>query len=72
MSHVSTILSAEHMGQGWTPRPAGRGGFPAPPRTVGKGGFPGPPLPVKMIKTVGKLGGKIKARNSTFSNRGNQ
>ena len=26
--------------------------------------------PVKMIKTAGKLGGKIKARISTFSNRG--
>ena len=49
------------MGQGWTPRPAGRGGFPAPPRTVGRGGFPAPTRPVKMIKTAGKLRGKIKA-----------
>ena len=47
--------------QGWTPRPAGRGGFPAPPRTVGRGGFPAPTRPVKMIKTAGKLRGKIKA-----------
>ena len=28
--------------------------------------------PVKMIKTAGKLRGKIKARISSFSNRGNQ
>ena len=41
--------------------PAGRGGFPAPSRTVGKGGFPAPTRPVKMIKTAGKLRGKIKA-----------
>ena len=52
--------------------PAGKGGFPAPPRAVGRGGFPAPPRPVKMIKTAGKLRGKIKARISTFSNRGNQ
>ena len=43
------------------PLPAGRGGFPAPPRTVGRGGFPAPTRPVKMIKTAGKLRGKIKA-----------
>ena len=48
------------------------GGFPAPPRTVGRGGFPAPTHPVKMIKTAGKLRGKIKARISTFSNRENQ
>ena len=41
--------------------PAGKGGFPAPPRAVGRGGFPAPPRPVKMIKTAGKLRGKIKA-----------
>ena len=41
--------------------PAGKGGFPAPPRAVGRGGFPAPPRPVKMIKTAGKLWGKIKA-----------
>ena len=39
--------------------PAGRGGVPAPSRTVGKGGFPALPRPVKMIKTAGKLRGKI-------------
>ena len=39
--------------------PAGKGGFPAPPRAVGRGGFPAPPRPVKMIKTAGKLRGKI-------------
>ena len=52
--------------------PAGKGGFPAPPRAVGRGGFPAPPRPVKMIKTAGKLQGKIKAQISNFSNRGNQ
>ena len=52
--------------------PAGKGGFPAPPRAVGRGGFPALPHPVKMIKTAGKLRGKIKARISTFSNRGNK
>ena len=46
--------------------PAGKGGFPAPPRAVGRGGFP--PRPVKMIKTAGKLRGKIKARISTYWN----
>ena len=53
----------------------GRGpkpGMDAPPRTVGRGRFPAPPRPVKMIKTTGKLRGKIKARISTFSNRGNK
>ena len=25
--------------QGWTPRPTGKGGFPAPPRTVGRRGL---------------------------------
>ena len=54
------IFSCLHILQGWAPRPAGRGGFPAPPR------------PVKMIKTAGKLRGKIKARISNFSNRGKQ
>ena len=54
-------------------RPArGEGGFPAPSRAVGRGGVPAPPRPVKMIKTAGKLRGKIKARISTFSNRGNK
>ena len=48
-------------------RPVPRGTLPA-----GKGGFPAPPRPVKMIKTAGKLQGKIKARISTFSNRRNQ
>ena len=42
-------------------RPAPRGTLPA-----GKGGFPAPTRPVKMIKTAGKLRGKIKARISTF------
>ena len=41
--------------------PVGRGEFPAPPRTVGRGGFPAPTRPVKMIKTAGKVRGKIKA-----------
>ena len=62
----------DYFQQGWTPRPAGRGGFPAPPRTVGRGGLPAPTRPVKMIKTAGKLRGKIKAQISNFSNRGNQ
>ena len=48
-------------------RPAPRGTLPA-----GRGGFPAPPRPVKMIKTAGKLRGKIKARISTFSKRGNK
>ena len=46
-------------------RPAPRGTLPA-----GKGGFPAPPRPVKMIKTAGKLRGKINTRISTFSKRG--
>ena len=43
------------------PSPAEFDTFPAPPRTVGRGGFPAPTRPVKMIKTAGKLRGKIKA-----------
>ena len=35
----------------------------------GMGGFPAPPRPVKMIKTVGKLWGKIKAWISTGGNK---
>ena len=54
--------------QGWTPRPAGRWGLPAPSRTVGRGRFPARPCPVKVIKTAGKLRGKIKARISKFYN----
>ena len=56
-----------HVGRGGGGFPAppcsgGRvGGSPAPPRTVGRGGFPAPTRPVKMIKTAGKLRGKIKA-----------
>ena len=42
--------------------PTGKGGFPAPSRAVGRGWCPAPPRPVKMIKTAGKLRGKIKAR----------
>ena len=34
----------------------------APPRTVGRG----VPCPAKMIKTAGKLRGKIRARFSNF------
>ena len=45
-------------------------GMDAPPR--GEGGSPAPPRPVKMIKTAGKLRGKIRAWISAFSNRGNQ
>ena len=53
--------------QGWTPRPAGnpprrKGGFPPRPALWGGGGSP--PRPVKMIKTAGKLRGKIKAQIS--------
>ena len=52
--------------------PAGRGGSPPRPALWGGGGLPAPPCPVKMIKTAGKLRGKVKARISTFSNRGNK
>ena len=40
-----------------------RDGRPAPRGTLhaGRGGFPAPTCPVKMIKTAGKLWGKIKA-----------
>ena len=52
--------------------PHGEGGLPALPCAVRRGGplpRPAPPRPLKTIKTVGKLRGKIKARISTFSNR---
>ena len=68
-------MDAPPRGEGGVPRPVphcGEGGLPAPPRTVGRGGFPAPTRPVKLIKTAGKLRGKIKAWISTFSNRGNQ
>ena len=58
-------------GMGAPPRgePSPRGGAGSPPRPALLGG--GVPRPVKMIKTVGKLRGKIKASISTFSKRGN-
>ena len=45
-------------------------GVDAPPRR--EKWFPSPPRPIKIIKTAGKLQGKIKAQISTFSIRGNQ
>ena len=45
-------------------------GVDAPPRR--EGWFPSPPRPIKIIKTAGKLQGKIKAQISTFSNRGDK
>ena len=57
------------------PAPRGRGGSPPRPALWGGGGSsprPAPPRPLKMIKTAGKLRGIIKARISTFSNRGNK
>ena len=55
-------------------RPALRGGGGSLPRPAlwGGGGFPAPTRPVKMIKTAGKLRGKINTRISTFSKRGNK
>ena len=52
-------LSKGHLQQEWTPRPAGKGGSPPRPALWGGGGFPALPRPVKMIKTAGKLRGKI-------------
>ena len=52
-----TLFKCHTKHQGWTPSPAGRGGSP--------------PRPAKMIKTAGKLRGKIKARFSNLSDRGN-
>ena len=49
---------------------ATRDGRPAP--HCGEGEVPRPAPSRKMIKTAGKLRGKIKARISNFSNRGNQ
>ena len=46
------------------PVPRGRGGSPTRPALWGGGGSP--PRPVKMIKTAGKLRGKINTRISTF------
>ena len=57
--YFKTLWMDKQPGMGAPPR--GEGGFPAPPRTVGRGGFPAPTRPVKMIKTAGKLRGKIKA-----------
>ena len=54
------------------PSPRGRGGSPPRPALWGGGGFPAPTHPVKLIKTARKLRGKIKARISTSSNRGNK
>ena len=50
--------------QGWTPRPAGRGGVPLFPTLWGGGSLPGPsPL---NDQNQGKLRGKIKVRLSIF------
>ena len=53
------------------PAPQGRGGSPPRPALF-VGGFPAPLCPVKMIKKAGKLRGTIKARISTFFDRGNK
>ena len=52
------------------PSPRGRGGSLPRPALWVRGGSP--PSPLKKIKTAGILRGKIKARISTFSNRGNK
>ena len=72
LQHMISISTRSMFPAPAPPRPADFDPFPAPPRTVGKGGFPAPSRPVIMIKTAGKLRGKIKARISTFSDRGNQ
>ena len=59
---ILLVVALEMFQAGMDPPPRGEGGLPAPPRTVGRGGFPAPTRPVKMIKTAGKLRGKIKAR----------
>ena len=48
--------------------PRGEGGVPRPAPYCGEGEVP---RPAKMIKTAGKLWGKIKAVFSFFFNRGN-
>ena len=59
-----------HLNIAGMPRPAGNpprgegGGSPPCPALRGRGGSP--PRPIKMIKTAGKLRGKIKARISIF------
>ena len=68
------ILQTVSTVQGLTPCPAGnpsmgRGGDPQPAPHFGEGGVPRPAPPRKNDQN---RGGKIKARISTFSNRGNQ
>ena len=72
LQHMISISTRSMFPAPAPPRPADFDPFPAPPRTVGRGGFPAPPRPVKMIKTAGKLRGKIKTLISNFSNRGNK
>ena len=44
-SHPSIPECPVGFQQGWAPRPAGRGGFPAPPGLWGQGGSPPRPAP---------------------------
>ena len=53
------------------PSPLGRGGSPPFPHAVGSGGFPAPPQSRKNDQNRGEVAGEIKARISTFLNRGN-
>ena len=66
LQHMISISTCSMFPAPAPPRPADFDPFPAPPRTVGKGGFTAPPRPVKMIKTAGKLRGKIKYQNINF------
>ena len=74
LAFIAKASKDDSINQGWTPRPAGnpprREGGVSRPALWGGGGFPALPRPVKMIKTAGKLRGKINTRISTFSKRG--
>ena len=61
-----TLHQTDRLHQGWTPRPAGKGGFPAPPRTLGKGGVPRPATPRKNDQNGGEVAGQNKSPNLNF------
>ena len=61
LEHLTICGCEDRWKAGMGAPPRGEGGVPRPAPHCGEGGFPAPTRPVKMIKTAGKLRGKIKA-----------
>ena len=60
-------MDAPPRGEGGVPRPAGKGGFPAPPHAVGRGGgVPHPDPSRKNDQNRGEVAGQKKGPNINF------